>query len=100
MQTKHTWLSYLALMGGILALSFSSLFVRWADAPGVMTSCYRMLLATLFLSPFFFRHIRKNGFPPARLLIFPFLGGLFTTLDHGFWSTSLLNILLSQTQRC
>ncbi len=89
MQTKSSWLPYLSLFGGILALSFSSLFVRWADAPGVMTSCYRMLLATLFLFPIFFRNVRKQGFPSARLLIFPFLGGLFTTLDHGFWSTAI-----------
>jgi len=89
MQTKQTWFPYLALAVGILALSFSSLFVRWADAPGVVTSWYRMTLATLFLFPVFIRQIRKNGFSSARLLVFPLLGGLFTTLDHGFWSTSI-----------
>jgi len=89
MQTKRTWFPYLALAVGVLALSFSSLFVRWADAPGVVTSWYRMTLATLFLFPVFIHQIRKNGFSSASLLVFPLLGGLFTTLDHGFWSTSI-----------
>jgi drug/metabolite transporter (DMT)-like permease len=83
-------LPYLALGGGILALSFSPVFVRWADAPGPVTSFYRMLTAALVLTPLaFFRQrisIREaewNG------IVLGLLGGLLTAGDHGFWSTAL-----------
>ena len=44
-------LPYFALVIGVLALSFSSLFIRWADAPGTITSFYRMLFASAMLMP-------------------------------------------------
>ena len=36
---------YLALATGILALSFSVMFVHWANAPGPITGLYRVFLA-------------------------------------------------------
>lgn len=86
---KIQWKPYLALTAGVLALSFSGLFIRWADAPGPVTSFYRMALASIFLLPVFIRKVRTNGAPPLRYLLFPLAGGLFTSLDHAFWSTSV-----------
>ncbi len=43
---------YFALGSGILALSLSSLFIRWANAPGTVTSFFRMTLAAIVLTPF------------------------------------------------
>lgn len=82
-------LPYLALGGGVLALTLSSLFVRWAQAPGVVTSFYRMAIAALLLVPLGLRSWRGlRAFSPG-LLVLPLIGGLFTSLDHGFWSTSI-----------
>ncbi len=82
----------------------SSLFVRWSEAPGTITSFYRMLGATLFLLPVYIRHqhMRQRGNPPQekpaladRILIplalvwMPLLGGLFVAMDHTFWSIAL-----------
>ncbi|NMB89754.1 MAG: hypothetical protein GYA17_15450, partial [Chloroflexi bacterium] len=39
--------AYLALVAGIGALSFSALFVRWSQAPGTVTSFYRMVVAVV-----------------------------------------------------
>ncbi len=82
-------LAYLALVGGIIALSFSALFVRWAQAPGLVTSCYRMLIASVFLFPFFLRQSKPAKKSLLRWWYLPLIGGLFTALDHGFWSTSI-----------
>lgn len=82
-------LAYFALAGGIIALSFSALFVRWAQAPGLVTSCYRMLIASVFLFPFFLRQSKPAKKSLFRWWYLPLIGGLFTALDHGFWSTSI-----------
>ena len=99
--------AYLALAGGVLCLSFSPVFVRYAQAPGLVTSFFRMAAAAVFLAPFALGHNtrgyakpggksddfsssgKSNGFPRGQALLMGLLGGLFTSLDHGFWSTSL-----------
>jgi drug/metabolite transporter (DMT)-like permease len=85
---------YVTLSLGILFLSFSPLFTHWADAPGIVTSFYRMLIALLVLMPFF-----KKIFPSqtikgeARLtwhqILIPVLAGVFSGIDHALWGTAL-----------
>jgi len=83
-------LPYLALVSGIVCLSFSAMFVRWADAPGPVVSFYRMSIATLVLAPLFWRQQQRwNHQLTWGLLLFPLLGGIFTSLDHAVWSSSL-----------
>jgi drug/metabolite transporter (DMT)-like permease len=86
---KRTLWAYVALGLGVMALTVSPLFVRWADAPGIITSFYRFSLATLFLVPFFIHHIRTHGRPTLAQILFPVVAGFFTALDHGFWSTAV-----------
>lgn len=80
---------YLALGAGVLALSMSALFVRWAQAPGLVTSFYRMSIAAVLLLPLIASAVRARGLPPLRWMLFPALGGIFTALDHGAWSTAI-----------
>lgn len=85
-------LPYLALVSGILALTFSSLFIRWADAPGIVTAFYRMALASIAFLPFVLRSINKNPENRSGLLRWLpiiLLGGLFTALDHATWAVAL-----------
>lgn len=116
---NKTILAYSALAAGILCLSFSGLFVRWANAPGVVTSFFRMTIAAMVMSPFLFRQAKPvtgqgqtfpwsatTGRSPRELwprggrawvrgvegwvwLLPAALGGLFTALDHGAWTTSM-----------
>jgi drug/metabolite transporter (DMT)-like permease len=80
---------YIALATGILALSLSAMFVRWAKAPGPITSFYRLFFAVIILAPFFIARFRKNPGLTARNLIFPILGGIASGCDLGLWSSSL-----------
>jgi drug/metabolite transporter (DMT)-like permease len=87
--TKPKILPYLALISGILALSLSSLFVRWAEAPGAVTSFYRMTIASLVFLPVFLRQPAEQRRLDRRWLFLPLLGGLFTALDHATWATAI-----------
>ena len=82
-------LPYLALVIGVMALSFSALFVRWADAPGTITSFYRMSLASLILAPVWAARGKNQIGSIRKFWFLPLAGGLFTALDHGVWSTSI-----------
>ena len=82
-------LPYLALATGILALGFSAIFVRWANAPGPVMGFYRIGLSTLILAPAFIQHRRKRGPLPRAVLLFPILGGIMTAFDHALWNTSV-----------
>jgi drug/metabolite transporter (DMT)-like permease len=81
--------AYLALGVGVIALSFSAMFVRWAHAPGPVTAFYRLFFSTFLLLPFFLPRARTNPSIWSASLIFPFLAGLFTAFDLALWTASL-----------
>jgi len=85
---------YLMLFLGILLLSFSPLFTHWADAPGIVTSFYRMFISVIALLPFSGKILRVNSQknkPQLQIqyIIFPILAGIFSALDHSFWGSSI-----------
>jgi drug/metabolite transporter (DMT)-like permease len=82
-------LAYLSLIFGIMALSLSALFVRWSEAPGTVTTFYRMTVAGVVLLPFFLRLPAADRAPLRFAWYLPLLGGLCTAFDHGLWSTSI-----------
>ena len=87
--TKINPLPYLALATGILALSFSAMFVRWANAPGPITGLYRVFLSSLLLTPFFLKGYRARRNINRSNILFPVLAGLFTAGDFALWNTSI-----------
>ena len=83
------------LLVGVLVLSLSTLFVRWAEAPGMVTSFYRMAVATLAVAPFFWRRwvsrrAAERGLG-AQLRIYgpALLAGVLSALDHATVSSAL-----------
>lgn len=82
-------LAYLSLGVGVLALSLSALFVRWADAPGTVTVFYRMLTGGMVLLPFFLRMPAAERAPLRKYWYLPVMAGACVALDHGLWSTAL-----------
>lgn len=90
-------LPYFLLVMGILFLSISPLFVRWAKAPGVVTSFYRMLTVTIVTSLIFSLRRKPAGSKkhPGLIWLLPILGGVFSGADHALWSTSIENTFVA-----
>ena len=84
-----TLLAYLALGVGIISLSFSAMFVRWANAPGPVTAFYRLFFSIFLLLPFFLPRTKNHPSLRSRSVIFPLLAGVFTGCDLALWTTSL-----------
>jgi len=82
-------LAYLALGLGIFSLSFSAMFVRWAEAPGPVTAFYRLFFSIFLLLPLFLPRVKTNPLLRSRWVIFPLLAGVFTACDLGLWTASL-----------
>ncbi len=89
MTQNRTLLAYLALGTGILALSLSAMFVRWAGAPGPITAFYRILFSIFLLLPFFAPRVKTSPAIKSRSIVFPLLAGIFTACDLGVWTASL-----------
>ncbi|MDH5507414.1 MAG: DMT family transporter [Anaerolineae bacterium] len=85
----HT-LAYLALGVGILTLGFSAIFVRWANAPGAVTSFYRMAIATSLLAWPFARRVRASGGLARQGVWLAVGGGLFFAADLAAWTTGVV----------
>jgi drug/metabolite transporter (DMT)-like permease len=80
---------YLALALGILCLSLSAIFVRTAQAPGIVTSFYRMTTAAIILLPIITIRSRGKFNFDKRWLWGPLVAGFITALDHAAWSTAI-----------
>lgn len=89
MTQNKSMLAYLALGVGVLALSFSAMFVRWANAPGPITAFYRLLFSIFLLLPFLLPRLRKSPDVRSWSVIFPVLAGIFTACDLALWTSSL-----------
>lgn len=80
---------YLAVLAGVIAVSFSSLFVRLATAPALIIATYRLLFTFLLLAPFALRKrddLRAMG---GKRLLLAAVGGLFLALHFVSWFISL-----------
>lgn len=86
---QNKFLPYIALAVGIIALSLSAMFVRWAEAPGPVTGFYRLLISTLLFTPFFIRQKKRLEPLDKKYLLFPLIAGIFTAFDLAIWNSSL-----------
>lgn len=89
MQQNNSLSAYAALGVGIVSLSFSAMFVRWADAPGPVTAFYRLLFSIFLLLPFFMPRLKSLRATRTRSVMFPLLAGVFTAFDLALWTASL-----------
>lgn len=89
MTPNRSLTAYLALGLGILSLSFSAMFVRWADAPGPVTAFYRIFFSIFLLFPFLLPRLKTLPKLRSGLILFPLLAGIFTACDLALWTASL-----------
>ncbi len=89
--TRQNLIIYLALTGGILIIGFSPVLLRWAGAPGTVSSFYRMLYASVAVSlPFFYRTKRGYSQLTRSGVRYAIFGGVFFSLDLCLWSTGVM----------
>jgi drug/metabolite transporter (DMT)-like permease len=76
------------LLIGLLAISTASIFIKLAEAPALIIAAYRVVLASLIVSPFAcHRRIWKTwGRSEIRWLVF---SGILLGLHFAFWIASL-----------
>jgi drug/metabolite transporter (DMT)-like permease len=77
------------LIIGIIAISFSSIFVKWSQAPVSVQGMYRLLITLILMLPFVLKHftfLKRVSFKEGILL---FLSGTFLALHFLFWMGSL-----------
>ena len=79
--------AYLALAGGVIILGLSAPMVRGANAPGVVTSFYRMTIGALALTPWGIAAVRRLPRPQA--LTWAVLGGLLFGSALALWATGI-----------
>jgi drug/metabolite transporter (DMT)-like permease len=79
-----------ALAGGVLAISWSAILVRWAKMPGVSSAFYRTLIATVVLWPLYPFFRRTGGRISRRTFWIAAAGGVFFAGDLGFWNVAVM----------
>jgi len=80
---------YLAVFVGVLAVSFSALFVRLCTAPPLIIATYRLLFTFLALAPFTLIKPHLLRSLNRRQILLSAASGLFLALHFVTWFTSL-----------
>jgi drug/metabolite transporter (DMT)-like permease len=81
-------LAILALLLGVVAVSFASILIRFIDAAPLVVAFYRLFITTLILAPVFWLKEPQK----AAIRSYPFfyaLSGLFLALHFYLWISSL-----------
>jgi drug/metabolite transporter (DMT)-like permease len=81
---------YLALLMGVMAVSFAAIFIRLAEAPSLVIAAYRLMLASLIVAPVgFLRHSQEIRELDRKDLLYAVASGLMLTLHFVSWIASL-----------
>lgn len=90
MQQEHSPIPPLIVMlVGIIAISFSAIFIKWSAAPASVIGMYRLLFTVIFILPFLRRHIGSIRLLTRRDWSLLFVSGLFLGLHFLLWIGSL-----------
>ncbi|MEC0242263.1 DMT family transporter [Paenibacillus dokdonensis] len=79
----------LPLIIGIIAVSFSSIFVKWSSAPASIQGMYRLLFTALFMLPFIRPHLAELKSLPWKKILMLSASGFFLALHFLLWMGSL-----------
>lgn len=79
---------YAVLLLGLVAISLAAIFIRLADAPGVVVAAYRMALASVALLPWSLPALRRANLTRTTFL-YAVLAGFFLSLHFVTWISSL-----------
>jgi drug/metabolite transporter (DMT)-like permease len=89
-QSRADWLPYLVLALGVFAVSWGAILVRLAAVPALVVGAYRLVMASLILTPLAWS---RNGEELRRLsrrdLSLILVSGLFLGMHFATWISSL-----------
>lgn len=89
MSSHNPSIYYLLLFVGIIAVSFSAIFVKWSEAPAAIIGMYRLLITNVLLMPWVFRYRHEwRQLTPADALKLA-SSGFFLGLHFLLWMESL-----------
>lgn len=94
------WVAYATLAAAVVAVSWSAIFVRWADIPGSASAFYRVLIAACVLIPWRAVHTpaaARRQTPTGRALALAVAAGVFFALDLAFFNTAIMRSSASTT---
>ena len=80
-----------ALAGGVVAIAWSAIFVRWTGMPGVASAFYRMTIAAVVLWPALLLSGIKWMRVPVSAIWLAILSGVFFAGDVGLFNTAVLH---------
>ncbi|MBG9791542.1 multidrug transporter [Paenibacillus dendritiformis] len=80
---------YLLLIVGIIAISFSAIFVKWSEAPASIIAMYRLLLTNLVLLPWAFAYRAEWRAVRGKDWLRMGISGLFLAIHFLLWMESL-----------
>lgn len=86
-EVKENFRSYVALGIGVVSISWSAIFVRWAEMPGPASALYRVLFAFVLLAPFAFRRAPKVS---RASLLWAAVGGVFFAGDLALFNSAVM----------
>ena len=87
---RQSFWAYAALIAGVFTIGISAIFVRMADAPGIISSFYRMGIASVLVLVPFLKNLHSGPKLSRRGVGFAVLGGIFFGLDLTFWTTGII----------
>ncbi len=83
-------LPYLALVAGVLCISFTAIFTKWAGVPGPVAAAWRMLVATIVLAVPFAREARRWTAKERAGVKWGVMGGLWFAINLALLNSALL----------
>lgn len=81
---------YLALASGVLCISFTAIFTKWAGVPGPVAAAWRMIVATAVLAIPFARESRRWTDKERAGVKWGLMGGLWFAVNLALLNTALL----------
>jgi drug/metabolite transporter (DMT)-like permease len=82
--------AYLALLAGVVAISFTAIFTKWAGVPGPVAAAWRMAVAALVLLIPFLHQVHQRRPALREGVLWAIGGGLWFALNLGLLNSALL----------
>ena len=82
--------TYLALVAGVIVISFTAILTKWAAVPGPVSAAYRMAISAMVLAIPFMRTARRWDARSRSHVGWGIIGGLWFALNLGLLNSALL----------